>query len=281
MAEWHIIPTGTTLADPGGPYGLVPKALWSRTKSADENNLVPMSMNCLLIHSDGKTILVDNGLGDKLDEKAIRQWGLHYPEGTLAENLAKHGVKPEDIDIVIDTHLHADHCSGNTVVKDGKVVPAFANAEYLVQRLEFADAMNPNERTRATYLAENFVPVWQAGQYRLLHGDTQVTGEVRCAVAPGHTRGLQVVIVETGDRPLLYVNDLASFAVHFERRAWVTSYDVEPLETIRSKGFWQQWALEHKALLIFEHDAATVVGELVKDEEGKLKVKKVEIGEWD
>lgn len=279
MVEWHVIPTGTTLADPGGPFGLVPKTLWSRVQTATEDNLIPMSMNCLLIQSDGKTILVDNGLGDKLDDKAVRQWGLHYPEGTLAENLAKHGVQPEDVNIVIDTHLHSDHCSGNTTIKDGKLTPAFANAEYLVQRVEFSDAMHPNERTRATYIADNFVPVWQAGQYRLLHGDTDVTSEVRCAVAPGHTRGLQVVIVETGDRPLLYVNDLASFAVHFERKAWVTAYDVEPLENIRTKGYWQQWALEHNALLMFEHDTTLVLGELVKDAEGKLKVRKVETGE--
>jgi glyoxylase-like metal-dependent hydrolase (beta-lactamase superfamily II) len=273
--SWHIIPTGTTWADPGGPFGLVPNALWSQAQRPNEHGQLGMCMNCLLIYSDGKTILVDNGLGDKLNEKGIRQWGLHYPDGTLLENLAKHGVKPGDVDIVIDTHLHADHCSGNTIVKDGKLVPAFPNAEYIVQRLEFSDAMHTNDRTRATYLPENFVPVWEAGRFRFLHGDTQITKDVRCAVAPGHTRGLQVVIVETGDRPLLYVNDLASFAVHFERRAWVTSYDVEPLETIRSKAHWQQWALDNKALLVFEHDTTMSVGELVKDDEGKLKVKPV------
>lgn len=275
--EWHIIPAGTSWADPGGPFGLVPKVLWNRVQTPNENNLLPMCMNCLLIFSEGKAILVDNGLGDKLDDKTIRQWGLHYPDGNLIENLAKHDVKPEDIDIVIDTHLHSDHCSGNTTIKDGKLVPAFPNAEYWLQRLEFADAMHPDDRTRATYLSENYVPIWQAGKFRLLHGDAQVTKEVRCVVAPGHTRGLQVVVVETGDRPLLYVNDLASFAVHFERRAWVTSYDVEPLENIRTKGYWQQWALDNRALLIFEHDTSTPIGELIKDEEGKLKVKPLEI----
>ncbi|MEX1247775.1 MAG: MBL fold metallo-hydrolase [Anaerolineales bacterium] len=273
--EWHIIPTGTSWADPGGPFGLVPKVLWSKHQTANEHNLVPMCMNCLLIHSEGKTILVDNGLGDKLDDKAIRQWGLEYPEGTLLENLAKHGVKPEDVDIVIDTHLHADHCSGNTTVKDGALVPTFPNAEYWLQRLEFADAMHTNERTRATYLPENFVPVWEAGKFRFLHGEAQVTNDVRLVVTPGHTRGLQCVVIEGGPRPVFYVGDLASFAAHFERKAWVTAYDVEPLETIRTKGRWQQWALENKALLVFEHDTRIPVGELVK-EEGKLKVKPVD-----
>src|SRR3990172_6249453 len=117
--------------------------------------------------------------------------------------------------------------------------------------------------------------MWKAGLLNFLHGDAQITKDVRCVVAPGHTRGLQVVVVETGDRPLLYVNDLASFAVHFERRAWVTAYDVEPLETIRTKATWQAWALEHKATLIFEHDTTLAVGELVEVEEGKYKVQAV------
>ncbi|MBX3048882.1 MAG: MBL fold metallo-hydrolase [Anaerolineales bacterium] len=275
--EWHIVPSGTTWVDPGGPFGLVPRPLWSRYQSTNQQDQVAMCMHCLLIFSDGKTIVVDNGLGDKLNDKAIRQWGLEYPEGTLLQNLAKHGVRPEDVDIVINTHLHADHCSGNTTLKDGQPVAAFPNAEYWVQRLEFADAMHPNERTRATYLPENFVPIWQAGQLRLLNGDTQVTPDLRLAVTPGHTRGLQVVVLEGGTRPAVYLNDLASFAVHFERKAWVTAYDVEPLETIRTKGFWQRWALENQALLVFEHDTVIPVGELIQDEEGKLKVTQAQL----
>lgn len=275
--EWHIVPSGTTWVDPGGPFGLVPRPLWSRYQTANEHGQVAMCMHCLLIFSDGKTILVDNGLGDKLDEKGIRNWGLEYPEDTLLGNLAKHGVRPEDIDIVINTHLHSDHCSGNTTFQDGQLVAAFPKAEYWVQRLEFADAMHPNERTRATYLPENFVPLWQAGKLRLLNGDTQVTPDLRLVVAPGHTRGMQVAVLEGDSRPAAYVNDLASFAVHLERKAWVTAYDVEPLETIRSKGHWQRWALENQARLVFEHDTVIPVGELLQDADGKLKVVKAEL----
>lgn len=273
--EWHLIPTGRVWVDPGGPFGLVPRSLWSKTQPVNENGLVPMNLTCLLIISEGKTILVDTGLGDKLNEKGMRQWGLEYPEGTMIENLVKHGVRPGDVDIVLDTHLHSDHCSGNTTLADGKVVPTFPNAEYWVQRLEFADAMHTDERTRATYLAENFMPVWESGQFRLLHGDTKVTKDVRCVVTPGHTRGHQCILVEGGERPLLYVADLGSYAVHLERRAWVTAYDVEPLENIRTKGRWQQWALDSQALLVFEHDTTMPLGEVTKDEDGKLKVKPV------
>lgn len=271
--EWHVIPTGRVWVDPGGAFGLVPRTLWSKYQTPNADGLIPMSLNCLLIISDGKTILVDTGLGDKLKEKGIRQWGLEHPEGTMLENLAGHGVRAEDVDIVIDTHLHADHCSGNTTMRDGQVIPTFPNAEYWVQSLEWADAMHTDTRTRATYLSENFVPIWEAGKFRFLHGDTQVTKDVRCVVTPGHTRGLQCVLIEGGPRPVMYVTDLSSYAAHMERSAWVTAYDVEPLETIRTKAYWQKWALENNALLIFEHDTTMTVGELVKDEEGKLKVK--------
>jgi glyoxylase-like metal-dependent hydrolase (beta-lactamase superfamily II) len=273
--EWHIIPTGRVWVDPGGPFGLVPRTLWSRVQQPNEKNLIPMNLNCLLIISEGKVILVDNGLGDKLNEKGIRQWGLEYPDGTMVENLAKHGVKLADVNIMIDTHLHSDHCSGNTTFANGKLAATFPNAEYWVQRLEWADAMHPDERTRSTYLSDNYFPIWESGKFHFLHGDAQVTKEVRCVVTPGHTRGHQCVLIEGGERPLLYVADLASYAVHMERRAWVTAYDVEPLENIRTKSRWQQWALENKALLVFEHDTTMPLGELTKDDEGKLKVKPV------
>lgn len=274
--EWSIIPAGRVWVDPGGPFGLVPQALWRKHQTANAEGLVPMNLNCLLVRSGGKTILIDNGLGDKLSEKAQRQWHIEYPDGTLIENLAKAGVQPEDVDIMIDTHLHSDHCGGNTTMRDGKAVCTFPNAEYLVQRVEWADAMHPDARTQATYLLDNYAPVWEAGQFRFLHGDAQITDEVRVAVTPGHTRGHQIVIIETGKRPILYTADLATYAVHLERSAWVTAYDVEPLETIRTKAAWQRWALEQRAWIVFEHDTTVPLGELVEDEEGRLKVMGVE-----
>jgi len=271
-STWHLIPTGRVWVDPGGPFGLVPRSLWSRTQQPNEHGLVPMDLTCLLIFSEGKTILVDTGLGDKLNEKGIRQWNLEHPQGTLLENLATHGVRPQDVDIVLDTHLHGDHCSGNTTLVEGQLVATFPKAEYWVQRLEFADAMHTNDRTRATYLPENYVPLWEQGKLRLLHGDIQVTKDVRCIVTPGHTRAMQCILYEGDTKPLLYVADLASYAVHMERRAWVTAYDVEPLESIRTKGHWQQWALDTGATLVFEHDTTLPLGTLTQDSEGKLKV---------
>jgi glyoxylase-like metal-dependent hydrolase (beta-lactamase superfamily II) len=273
--EWTIIPSGRVWVDPGGPFGLVPEVLWKRRQKANDKHLLPMDLNCLLIHSEGKTILVDTGLGDKLDDKTIRQWNLEFPDGTLIDNLAKQGISPQDIDIVLDTHLHSDHCGGNTRFEGADIVPTFPNAEYWVQGLEWADAMNPDMRTRSTYLPDNFLPIWQADQFHFLHGDKQVTKEVRCVVTPGHTRGHQCILLEAEGETVLYVADLATFAVHMERTGWVTAYDVEPLENIRTKQKWQKWAIEKEATLIFEHDTTMPTGILRKADDGRLNIEAV------
>lgn len=269
--EFHLVSDGVFWGDAGGAFGLVPKVLWEKVIQPDALNRVPFALNCLLVRSQGKTILVDTGMGDKFTPEERAQWNLERPEGGLLQALARLGVSPADVDIVINTHLHADHCGGNTCLQDGQPVATFPNAEYWVQRLEYAEACFPNERTRATYIAANFRPLEASGQLRLLNGDTRVTSEVRTVITRGHTRAHQSVILETGGDPVLYVADMASFAVHFERLAWLTAYDVEPLENLETKRSWQRWALEHNALLIFEHDVHVPMGRLV-EREGKLHV---------
>ncbi|MEK6221450.1 MAG: MBL fold metallo-hydrolase [Chloroflexota bacterium] len=276
--QWKIIPTGRVWQDAGGPFGLVPRQMWQKHQPVNENNQVAMDLNSLLIQSAGQNILVDTGVGDKLSEKGIRNWHLTWPEGTLIENLALTGLKPEDIDIVIDTHLHADHCGGNTTIVNGEVRPTFPNAEYLVQYTEFADAQHPNERTRATYLKDNFEPVWKNRQFKFLFGDTQITPEVRCVVTRGHTRGHQAILIEGEGEKALFVSDLTSFAVHMVRTAWVTAYDVEPLENIETKKIWQAWALENKATLIFQHDTQIRTGRLLKNDAGRWEMETLEKG---
>ena len=254
---------------------MVPRALYERFVEPDARNLVPESLNCLLVRSEDKLILIDNGLGNKLNERETQIWGLERPTGGLVDGLNRLGYTPEEIDIVIDTHLHWDHCGGNTVRKEGEIQPTFANASYLVQRMEWADASHPNARTRATYLAENFQPLVQKGQMRLMHGDEQITRHVRCVMAPGHTRGHQVVTLETGNWRGVFVSDLATFSVHMARTGWVTAFDVEPLENIYTKRKWQKWALEREAWLFFIHDPQLPVARL-SEESGKLSLQPIE-----
>ena len=174
-------------------------------------------------------------------------WHLSHPNGTLDDGLARLGRAREDIDVVIDTHLHNDHCGGNTVLADdGTLQPAFPNAVYTVQRREYEDAMQPNERTRASYIPANYAPLVESGQMRLLDGDTELAPGVFGVVTPGHTPGHMSIRIESAGEHALFTCDMATYSVHFERLGWMTAYDVEPLITLETKRRWQQWALEHQ-----------------------------------
>jgi glyoxylase-like metal-dependent hydrolase (beta-lactamase superfamily II) len=266
--EIDLVSDGLVHVDAGGPFGLVPRGLYQKDFPPRPDNTIPMSLTCLVVRSRGRTILIDTGLGDKLSHEARQRWQLERPGGGLLAQLNGLGIAPEDVDLVIDTHLHADHCGGNTRLTEGSVEAVFPRATYLVQRIEWAEAAQPDARTQGTYLADNFEPLLKAGRLSLLHGDTTITDQVRTVVTPGHTRGHQCVVLESGDWSGLFVADLASYAVHFERLSWMTAYDVDPLETLRTKTTWRAWAAERGAWLFFEHDAGLPVGRLEPDTRG-------------
>jgi glyoxylase-like metal-dependent hydrolase (beta-lactamase superfamily II) len=275
--EIHLISDGLARLDGGGAFGLVPRVVWERLLPPDEFNRIPLDLFCLLIRSKGNTILVDTGLGDHLTSKQRQFFSPLRADGGLIHALARLGTTPEIVDIVINTHLHIDHCGGNTVRQgiNGEITPRFPNAEYLVQRLEWADAAFPNERTRSAYVPQNFLPLQATGQLRLLNGDTQITPEVRTVITRGHTRAHQSVVIESEGEVVFYTGDMATLGVHFERLGWVTAYDVEPLETIETKRRWQRWALERDALLIFAHDPQTPMARLQEDNEGRMRLKPI------
>ena len=257
----EIVSDGTFWLDGGAHFGLVPRLLWEQIIAPDDQNRVPMALNCLLVESQGKKILIDTGVGDKLSAKRKEILNLERQKG-LVESLKQKGVEPKEVAIVINTHLHADHCGGNTREEGGRAIPTFPQADYWVQEEEWEAAHHPNERTRAAYLPENFDPLQERGNLHLIRGDTPVTSEVRCIVTPGHTRGHQSVVIESGGKKALYLGDLASWAVNIERLAWVPAWDVEPLVNIETKRRIRDWALEEEVLLIFEHDPHIKAGYL-------------------
>jgi glyoxylase-like metal-dependent hydrolase (beta-lactamase superfamily II) len=274
----RAVSDGTYWEDGGGLFGLVPKALWQEVIAPDERNRLPFSQRCLLVETRSHRILVDTGYGDKLSAKE-RSFVSLVGEHRLLGDLARMDVAPEEIDLVINTHLHGDHCGGNTsITSGGQTIPTFPRATYCIQRLELADATFPNERTRATYRAENWVPLEDSGQLRVLSGDTRLTEGVRTVVTPGHTRAHQCVVVESEGQAAVFLGDAASWPIHLERLAWVPAYDVEPLVSIETKRNLARWAVENHVLLIFEHHPSIVAGYLhATDRPDRFRLEAVEI----
>src|SRR6266542_3705648 len=186
--ELLVVSDGVIWQDAGATFGLVPRVMWERyTPELDDKNRIPVGLNSLLVRSEGKTILVDTGVGTK----PVRAPGAMMIEesGRLLDNLRADGVSPEGIDIVVNTHLHFDHCGGNTAIEHGVPVPVFPRARYFVSKDEWESASHPNERTRGTYLLENFEPLQDARQVELVTGEVEAAKGVRIVPAPGHTEG--------------------------------------------------------------------------------------------
>ncbi len=275
--ELHLFNDATAWMDPGGLFGLVPRALWSRFYAADERHLIRTAIHNLLVKTPDATILVDTGYGNCASDSQRRFMRLGDEDGTH-RGLTALDIAPQEIDIVVCTHLHDDHCTGNfRLDPNGERKPAFPQATYLVQVREYEDATQLNERTRATYRPANYAPLYESGQLRLLEGDAEIAPGLRAVLTPGHTPGHMSVIIESGGERAAFLCDMASLAIHFERLAWMTAYDVEPLATLEAKRRWQSWALETGALLIFPHDIQKPAGRLSQDERGRPSLQPVAV----
>ena len=271
----HIVSDGRQLVDGGGFFGLVPRVLWERVIRPDEKNRIPVQMRSLLVQSSAGLILVDTGQGDKLTARDRHNFGMDDTSRRLAADLGRVGFSPEDIDIVLMTHLHGDHAGGCThwsdpADPDSDAVPSFPNARYLVQRLEMADASFPNERTRGTYFPQNWEPLRRSGQLEIVDGDQDLAAGVRSVTVPGHTDSIQAVWVEDGGQSLLFLGDSCSWAAHLDRLAWVPSFDLDPMRSIEGKRALRQQAHEKKSLLVFQHDGQIVTGRLVSGSRGPV-----------
>ena len=278
--ELLVVSDGVIRQDGGATFGLVPRVMWERyTPDIDDKNRIPVGMNSLLIRSEGKTILIDTGVGTK-PVKAPGAMAIEEA-GKLLENLGNKGVSPNDVDIVINTHLHFDHCGGNTVIEDGGTMPAFPRARYFIARDEWEMASHPNERTRGTYLSENFEPLDEARQVELITGEAEIAKGVRVVPAPGHTEGHVVVELESGGRCGLCVGELSQLPVMLERLAWISAFDVLPLVSLSTKRRMMEWALEKRALIHSVHAPFPGLGRLVAEEGGRRKWEEAKESEAD
>jgi glyoxylase-like metal-dependent hydrolase (beta-lactamase superfamily II) len=274
--EFYILTDGTLRLDGGAMFGVVPRPLWERKLPADERNRVLLGMNCLLIRSAGKWILVETGAGDKWDAKHADIYGIGLGE-RLPQQLAARGVRPEDISLVVNTHLHFDHCGWNTHVVDGRVVPFFSTARYAVQRGELEHAKNPTEKDQASFVRENFLPIEEAGQWWLLEGDTEVAPGVEVIRAPGHTGHMQCVRLRSGGKTAFFFSDLAPTVAHLSL-PWIMAYDLYPLTTLEQKKKWIPQVVRERWLALFAHDA-NIPAAWLREEKGQIAADAVKVNE--
>jgi len=260
----HAIEAGLQWLDGGAMFGVVPKPLWERRIAADERNRIPLALRCLLVEAPDALVLIDTGIGNKESAKFHDLYGVENAGAPtrLEDGIRAAGFSPEDIDIVLNTHLHFDHAGGNTVVgEDGQVKPAFPNARYVAQKGEFDFAHGGNERVRASYLSHNFDPIAEAGLWDFVNGGASVTEGIRVIPTPGHTPFHHSVLVESEDSAACFLADVCPTSAHVPL-PWIMGYDLEPLVTLESKrGLWTQ-AREEEWLLVFEHDPAVPWGRL-------------------
>ena len=299
--ELTLFSDGTYPLDGGAFFGVIPKVMWSRKVSADERNYVTAGLNSLLIRTGKHTVLVETGMGNKLSERMVKFYGQ---PAQLLSHLAAGGVSPEQIDVVINTHLHFDHCGWNTVRgKNGKIVPTFPRAKYYAPEGEWQYARRPNERDTISYIPDNYDPLVQSGQMMLLKGGEEIVPGISLRTFPGHTASMQAVIVNgcpgferarleaapsddrkedstlapesTGSRaPTIacYISDLIPTTAHIDL-TWGMAFDLYPLQTVESKKQYYERSLPEKWLTVFTHDPKTPWAYVEKDESGKMVAK--------
>jgi glyoxylase-like metal-dependent hydrolase (beta-lactamase superfamily II) len=276
----HALEGGLQRLDGGAMFGVVPKPLWQRRIAPDERNRIPLGLRCLLVeHPDG-LVLIDSGIGNKEDDKFREIYGVENQgkQGAtqLEDAMLAAGYRPEDVAVVINTHLHFDHAGGNTRTEgrtdgptngggeDGpsarqSVRPSFENATYVVQKAELEFARHTNERTRASYLPHNFEPIAAAGKWRLLEGEGEIVPGISARLTPGHVPFHQSIVIHDRGETAVFLGDVTPTSAHLPL-PWIMGYDLEPLRTLESKRALLGEAAANGWLLIFEHDPEVIMG---------------------
>jgi glyoxylase-like metal-dependent hydrolase (beta-lactamase superfamily II) len=267
--ELIAVSDGTYRLDGGAFFGVVPKVMWEKKVKADAENYVPVGLNSVVVRTGQHTVLIETGIGNKLPERLIKIFGQ---PAQLLDNLNAAGISPEDIDIVINSHLHFDHCGWNTTIKDDKIVPTFPKAKYYAPEGEWQHGRLQLERDAISYMSENYDPLIKTGQMQLLQGDQEIVPGISVRVFPGHTMHMQAVIIQSGGQTACYISDLIPTSAHIDL-TWVMAFDLLPLRTIESRKRYYAQSIPEKWLTMFTHDPNLPWAYVEKDERGKMSAR--------
>ena len=267
-AEIIVCTDGTCRFDGGAMFGVVPKTLWSKKVEADEQNRVTLGLNCVVVRTGGKTLLIETGFGNKIAPKLKE---IYASQERLPSSLAAAGITPADIDIVINTHLHWDHCGWNTVLDEsGTAVPFFPNAQYIAHRGEVEHGRRQWERDRVSYLADNYEPIIRSGQMRLIESShAEIMPGVRVECFPGHTAQLLAVHIESAGEHACFISDLLPTTAHLDI-GWAMGFDLDPLRTIEERKRFYARAVPEQWMVLYPHDHRVPMSMVATDERGRF-----------
>jgi len=244
------ISDGTYVADGGAFFGIIPKVMWEKKVKADALNRITVSCNSVLVRTGSRNILIETGIGNKLEEKRKK---IFETQEKLLENLSATSVAPDEIDIVINSHLHFDHCGWNTVYRNGAAVATFPRAKYFAPLGEWKHGSLQLERDRVSYLSPNYDPLIQSGQMQLIDGNAEIAPGISVEVWPGHTRNMWGVFIRSGGKTACYISDLVHTTWHLDP-VWAMAYDLFPLEVLENRKRYYSRAIPEHWLTIFTHD---------------------------
>ena len=262
-----FLETGLFSLDGGAMFGIIPKPLWEKSIVPDEKNRIKMDVRCLLLQSDSKKILVDTGMGNLWDEKSTSIYNIDQTENNLQKSLKLLNVDVSEITDVILTHLHFDHTGGSTKIENDKIIPAFSNANYFVQKKHFEWANNPTDRDKGSFIPKLFLPLVENGVLKFLDGDEYFDNEIQMLNINGHTIAQQMVKISDSSNTFLFCGDLIPTMYHIPI-PYVMGYDIQPLETVKEKKRFLQLAVDENWKIVFEHDHQNAFATIKKTEKG-------------
>ena len=253
---------GTLLVDGGAMFGVVPRTLWEKRAAPDRENRITLALNCFLVRGPGLTVLVETGVGPDVDRRYVDFYSFRREPG-LSRLLEERGVRPEEVDVVFNSHLHFDHCGGNTIRTAGKEWrPAFPRARYVVQRGEWEQALHPVERDRPSYFPARLKALERTGALELIDGDAPIRPGLEAVLIPGHTACHQGLKVSSGGRTFFYFGDTVPTSAHVDL-PYIMSYDLFPVETFNNKKKLYEQAVAGGWVVAFSHDLGQAFGTLV------------------
>ncbi len=270
--ELTVLTDGFFFLDGGAMFGVVPKPMWEKHAPADEENRILLGTNTVVVRTGKHTVVIETGIGNKLSD---RMRGIFGAKQLLPDAFRAAAIRPEEVDIVINSHLHFDHSGWNTTrTPQGGIVPFFPNARYFAHRGEVEHAHLQLERDAVSYMSDNYDPLVASGQMTLLDGPGEVVPGISVDMYPGHTAHVMGIYIDSGSERACYISDLIPTSAHLDL-TWVMGYDLDPVTCIAQRKRFYSRAIPEKWLVLFTHDHHHPMGYVELNEKGKPQLRAV------